>query len=66
MRLLLLNHRKLTFIGVILLVITFLINYYHEEYHPDVGFNYAYISGILMLISFAASFFIFTKDNLKN
>jgi len=62
----LLNHRKLTFIGVIFLVITFLINYYHQQDHPDVGFNYAYISGVIMLVSFAASFFIFTKDNLKN
>jgi len=62
----LLNHRKLTFIGVIFLVITFLINYYHQQNHPDVGFNYAYISGAIMLISFAASFLIFTKDNLKN
>jgi len=62
----LLNHRKLTFIGVIFLVITFLINYYHEQNHPGVGFNYAYISGAIMLISFAASFLIFTKDNIKN
>jgi len=43
-----------------------LINYYHQQDHPDVGFNYAYISGVIMLISFAASFFMFTKDNLKN
>ena len=28
--------------------------------------NYAYISGAIMLISFAASFLIFTKDNIKN
>jgi len=62
----LLNHRKLTFIGVIFLVITFLINYYHEQNHPGMGFNYAYISGAIMLISFAASFLIFTKDNIKN
>jgi len=62
----LLNHRKLTFIGVIFLVITFLINYYHEQNHPGIGFNYAYISGAIMLISFAASFLIFTKDNIKN
>jgi hypothetical protein len=62
----LLNHRKLTFIGVIFLVITFLINYYHQQDHPDVGFNYAYTSGVIMLVSFAASFFMFTKDNLKN
>jgi len=62
----LLNHRKLTFIGVIFLVITFLINYYHEQNHPGGEFNYAYISGAIMLISFAASFLIFTKDNIKN
>jgi len=62
----LLNHRKLTFIGVIFLVITFLINYYHQQNHPDIGFNYAYISGVIMLISFGASFIMFTKDNLKN
>jgi len=62
----LLNHRKLTFIGVIFLVITFLINHYHQQDHPDVGFNYAYVSGVIMLISFAASFLMFTKDNLKN
>jgi len=62
----LLNHRKLTFIGVIFLILTFLINYYHEQNHPGIGFNYAYIPGIIMLISFAASFILFTKDNLKN
>jgi len=62
----LLNHRKLTFIGVIFLIITFLINYYHEQNHPDMEFNYAYISGAIMLISFAASFLIFTKDNIRN
>jgi len=62
----LLNHRKLTFIGVIFLIITFLINHYHQQNHPDMEFNYAYISGGIMLISFAASFLLFTKDNLKN
>jgi len=62
----LINHRKLTFIGVIFLILTFLINYYHEQNHPDDGFNYAYISGVIMLISFGASFIMFTKDNLNN
>jgi len=62
----LLNHRKLTFIGVAFLILTFLINHYHEENHPGDGFNYAYVSGIIMLISFGASFILFTKDNLKN
>ena len=59
-------HRKLTFTGAILLVVTFLVNHYHEETHPSVGFNYAYVPGILMLIVFAISFLIFTKNNLKN
>ena len=61
-----LNHRKLTFIGVIFLILTFLINYYHEQNHPGDGFNYAYISGVIMLICFGASFIMFTKDNLNN
>jgi len=59
-------HRKLTIIGSILLVATFLINNYHEEVHPGVGFNYAYATGIGMLIAFGISFVIFTKDRLKN
>jgi len=62
----LLNHRKLTFIGVIFLVLTFLINYYHQQNHPETEFNYAYISGVIMLICFGASFILFTKDNLTN
>ncbi|MBA4448159.1 MAG: hypothetical protein H2B07_04645, partial [Nitrosopumilaceae archaeon] len=45
---------------------TFLINNYHQEVHPGVGFNYAYATGIGMLVAFAASFVIFTKDRLKN
>ncbi len=48
------------------LILTFLINHYHEENHPGDGFNFAYVSGIIMLISFGASFILFTKDNLKN
>ena len=58
-------HRKLTYLGAILLVLTFLINYYHQETHPDVEFNYAYITGVLMLIAFGISFVLFTKNNLK-
>jgi len=48
-----------------LLVMTFLINNYHQEIHPGVGFNYAYIPGILMLAVLAISFIIFTKDRMK-
>ena len=60
------THQKLTIIGVILLVVTFLINYYHQEDHPGVGFNYAYIPGVAMLAAFLISFIIFTKDKLKS
>ena len=59
-------HQKLTIVGVILLVITFLINQYHQENHPGIGFNYAYVTGVAMLIAFSISFVIFTKNNLKN
>ena len=59
-------HQKLTIMGAILLVVTFLINYYHQETHPGVGFNYAYLTGILMLVAFSISFVLFTKNQLKN
>jgi len=59
------THQKLTIAGVILLVVTFLINYYHQEDHPGVGFNYAYVTGVLMLAVFSISFVMFTKDRLK-
>lgn len=58
-------HQKLTIVGVILLVATFLINYYHQETHPGVGFNYAYVTGVLMLVAFSISFVLFTKNQLK-
>jgi Mg2+ and Co2+ transporter CorA len=57
-------HQKLTIVGVILLVATFLINYYHQETHPGVGFNYAYVTGVLMLVAFSISFVMFTKNQL--
>ena len=59
------THQKLTIIGVILLVVTILINYHHQEDHPGIGFNYAYVTGIAMLVVFLSSFIIFTKKNLK-
>ena len=58
-------HQKLTIVGVVLLVVTFLINYYHQENHPGIGFNYAYVPGVAMLIVFSISFVMFTKDRLK-
>jgi Mg2+ and Co2+ transporter CorA len=60
------THQKLTIAGVILLILTFLINYYHQENHPGIGFNYAYVPGIAMLAIFAISFIIFTKDRLRD
>ena len=48
-----------------MLILTFLVNYYHQETHPGVGFNYAYVPGILMLVAFSLSFILFTKNNLK-
>ena len=59
------THKKLTIIGVILLVTTFLINYYHQEVHPGIGFNYAYVTGIVMLTVFLISFVMFAKNRLK-
>ena len=52
-------------LGGIFLVITYLIYNYHEEEHPGIGFNYAYISGIAMIIVFMASFALFYKDRFK-
>jgi len=60
------THRKLTIIGVVLLAVTFLINNYHQEVHPDERLNYAYVTGIAMLVAFSISFVMFTKDRLKS
>jgi Mg2+ and Co2+ transporter CorA len=60
------THQKLTIIGVVLLAMTFLINYYHQQVYPNVEFNYAYISGIAMLAVLSTSFVMFTKDRLKD
>ncbi len=57
-------HRKLTILGVILLIATFIIHSYHNQDHPGIGFNYAYVTGIAMLIAFLASFILFNKDKL--
>ena len=58
------KHQKLTILGVILLVVTFLINYYHQGTHPGDGFNHAYVTGIFMLVVFSISFVMFTKNQL--
>jgi Mg2+ and Co2+ transporter CorA len=59
-------HQKLTILGVILLITTLIINTYHEQDHPGIGFNYAYVTGIAMLIVFLGSFILFNKDKLKS
>ncbi|MGI0057615.1 MAG: hypothetical protein ACREAK_09635 [Nitrosarchaeum sp.] len=58
-------HQKLTVVGVILLIATYVISNYHENNHPEIGFNYAYITGISMLIVFITSFVLFGKDRIK-
>ena len=60
------THRRLTYVGAVLLVVTFLINHYHQTDHPDAGFNYAYITGVAMLAAFAISFVLFTKERMKS
>ncbi len=59
-------HQKLTILGVILLIATLIIHTYHEQDHPGIGFNYAYVTGIAMLIVFLGSFILFNKDKLKS
>ena len=59
-------HQKLTILGVILLITTLIINTYNEQDHPGIGFNYAYVTGIAMLVVFLGSFIIFNKDKLKS
>ena len=59
------THRKLTILGVILLVATIAIYYYHEADHPDEGFNYAYVTGIAMIVVFLASLAMINKDRFK-
>ena len=58
-------HQKLTILGVILLTATFIIHTYHEQDHPGIGFNYAFVTGIAMLVVFSISFILFNKDKLK-
>ena len=57
-------HQKLTILGIVLLILTFGIHTFHEQDHPGGGFNYAYVTGIAMLIVFSISFIIFNKEKL--
>jgi len=56
------THRKLTILGVILLLLTIAIFYYHEEDHPGIGFNYAYLTGIAMIAVFLISLAMMNKE----
>ena len=56
------THRKLTVIGVILLLATFLLNDDYQQDGQGDGFNYAYVTGIAMLATFMASFFMFSRE----
>ena len=58
------THQKLTILGVVLLITTFIIYTFHEENNPNNGFNFAYVTGIAMLIVFSISFILFNKDKL--
>ena len=59
-------HRKLTILGIILLVATFALNNSYTEKQFQTEFNFAYVTGIAMLIAFLASFLIFNKEKLKD
>lgn len=59
-------HRKLTILGIILLVATFALHNNYLENSSENEFNYAYVTGIAMLIAFLASFVIFNKEKLKD
>lgn len=59
-------HRKLTILGIILLVATFALHNNYSENSSENEFNYAYVTGIAMLIAFLASFVIFNKEKLKD
>ncbi len=59
------THRKLTFIGVALLLATLGIQYLYEPDQSGEEFSYAYVTGIAMLAVFMASFVLFNKDRWK-
>ena len=59
------THRKLTILGVVLLAATIAIYFYHKEDHPDDGFNYAYVTGVAMIIVFMASLALINKEKSK-
>lgn len=59
------THRKLTVLGVILLISTIAIFYYHETVHPEDEFNFAYVTGIAMIVVFMISLAMINKVSFK-
>ena len=57
------THRKLSLIGAILLAITIGLFYFQDDYSEE-NFNYTYVTGIAMVIVFAASLIIFNKNKI--
>lgn len=57
--------RKLTLLGLVLLGFTILINQYHQTENLGEGFNYAYVTGIAMVIVFMTSFVKFNFEKLR-
>ncbi len=59
------SDKKLTILGLVLLAATVLINQYHQTDQLGVGFNYAYITGIAMVVVFMTSFIKFNFEKLR-
>ena len=59
-------HRKLTILGIILLAATFFLHSSYTEQNNENDFNFAYVTGIAMLIVFITSFLLFNKEKLKD
>ncbi|PIW32118.1 MAG: hypothetical protein COW27_05200 [Nitrosopumilales archaeon CG15_BIG_FIL_POST_REV_8_21_14_020_37_12] len=59
------THRTLTILGIILLLSTIAIFYYHEESYSDDEFNLAYVTGIAMIIVFMTSLALINKDRFN-
>lgn len=58
-------HQKLTIIGLVLLLVTIIIYYFDEQGYPGFNMNYAYVTGIAMIIVFMISFVLFNTDRWK-
>lgn len=57
--------KKLTILGLVLLAATILINQYHQTDQQGQGFNYAYVTGIAMVVVFMTTFVKFNFEKLR-